>query len=70
MPIELDTMPKKKRNDVAVKIDNDIARKARTIASYRGVPMAELLSDWLKPIADREFERFKKQLEKEQESRD
>lgn len=55
-------MPRKKRNDLAVKIDADIVRKARTICSYSDITLAEYLSGFLKPIIDREFEGFKKKL--------
>lgn len=49
----LDTMakpkgrPKGERDDVTVKIDRRIAVRARTVAGFRGVPIAELLSELL-----------------------
>ncbi len=58
-------MPRVKRNDVAVKIDAEIIRKARTMASYRGIPLAKYLSDKLRKTVDHEFDLFKKDLGKE-----
>lgn len=56
-------MPRKKRNDTAVKIDVEIARKARTISSYYERSLAEYLSELMKPVVDKEFDKFKKMLE-------
>lgn len=56
------TMPRKKRNDTATKIDAEIIRKAKTIAAYKEISVAEYLSNFLKPIIDREFEKFRHDL--------
>ena len=45
----------KKRNDVSVRLDADVARKAKAIASLREITLAEFLSDTLRPIVDREW---------------
>lgn len=58
-------MAREKRNDTTVKVDADVIRKLRYVASHREITLAKLLSDILKPIADKEFEQFKKQLNKE-----
>jgi hypothetical protein len=44
-------MPRKpKRNDVPVKIDAEVLRVARIVAAYEDVPLAELISETLRPI--------------------
>lgn len=58
------TMPRKKRNDLAVKLEADLVIKARTMISFRddGMTMAEYLSKLLRPQVERDFEQFRKQL--------
>lgn len=46
-----------------VKVHRDIVRKARTIAAFRSVSVAVLLNRLLKPIIDREFALFSRQLD-------
>lgn len=58
-------MPRTKRNDVAVKIDAEIVRKARTMASYRGIPLAQYLSEKLRKDVDHEFILFRKEIAKD-----
>lgn len=57
-------MPKKKpgrppteRDDIAVKIDRKIGNRLAYIAKARRMPIAELLTEWVRPIVDREFEK-------------
>lgn len=56
-------MAEKKRVDAAVKIDAEIARKVRTMCSFRGTVMAEYISAILKPVVDRDFEKFRKEIQ-------
>jgi hypothetical protein len=42
-------MAEAKRNDVTAKLDAGVARDAKLVAVYRGVPLAELLSELLRP---------------------
>jgi hypothetical protein len=42
--------PMAKRNDVPVKMDAEVVRKAKIVASYRGQTLAEFLSDTLGAI--------------------
>jgi hypothetical protein len=44
------------RNDVAVKLDAEVAKLARIVAAYKGVPMAQYISDILRPIIQRDLE--------------
>jgi len=44
-----------KRNDVNVKMDADVARKCKIVASARGVSMAEYLSELVRPLVQRDL---------------
>jgi hypothetical protein len=56
--------PKKPSGEgTPVRIDPVIASKARYLASQSGVPMSDLLSDWLRPIVEREFRKAARDLE-------
>lgn len=46
-----------RRNDVSVKLDAEVARKARIVAEFEGKPFAAYLSELLEPILDRELEK-------------
>jgi len=47
-------MPRKsKRNDVVVKVDSEVIRMARIVASYEDIPLAELVSRELAPIMEK-----------------
>lgn len=61
------TMPKPKRNDASVKLDAEIVRRARLITDHSGASIAEYLSELLRPLVDRDYKRFKKQLQEEDE---
>jgi hypothetical protein len=61
----LATMPRPKRNDIAVKIDRDVIRKAKTICGHRDISLAEYLTGLLSPVIDREYDRFKAELANE-----
>jgi hypothetical protein len=45
------------RDDVVVKIDRGIVAKARYVADTRGIPLAEYLSEALRPVVGRDFDR-------------
>jgi hypothetical protein len=44
------------RPDVAVKMDREVVRVAKMVASARGIPLAQYLSDVVGPIAKRDLE--------------
>ena len=48
-----DTMPKPKRNDVPVKVDEGVIDIARIVAAYRKQHLAEYLSETLRPIVEK-----------------
>lgn len=45
--------PMTRRNDVPVKMDAEIVRKAKIVAAYRGQSLAEFLSVEMGPIVER-----------------
>ncbi len=50
-----------KRNDVSVKIDAEVYRKVRTVAAWRGVSVAEYLSEIVDPVATRDVAKMSKE---------
>jgi hypothetical protein len=44
-----------RRNDAAVKIDAELVRKAKVVASFKDMSLAEYLSEVLRPIIDRDL---------------
>jgi hypothetical protein len=55
--------PKKPTGEGAqVRIDPDIASKARYLAALKGEPLSDYLSARLRPIIDREFQKEGKKL--------
>jgi hypothetical protein len=52
------------RDDVTVKIDRRLATRAKFVASLRGIPLAELVSDMLTTPVDKAFAQAGKELEK------
>jgi hypothetical protein len=48
--------PMAKRNDVPVKIDAEVIRVAKIAAAYKGLSLAEYLSETLRPIVSRDVE--------------
>jgi hypothetical protein len=47
---------KGKRNDVPVKVDVEVIRIAKIAAAYKGLSLAEYLSETLRPIVSRDVE--------------
>lgn len=65
----LATMPRKpKRNDVPVKIDAEVLRVARIVAAYEDLPLAELISESLRPLLQRKLEAHQKHGKKTRDS--
>jgi hypothetical protein len=44
-----------RRQDTAVKVDAEVIRKAKIVAAYKDVSLAEYLSEALRPIVDRDL---------------
>ncbi len=65
--VKTSTMPREKRNDVTVKIDAKVYRRAKMVASHRNIPLSEFLTELLdKPVA-REYGKMKQELGEETE---
>jgi len=45
------------RDDVVVKLDRAVAAKARYVAENKRIPLAEYLSEALRPIVGKDFDR-------------
>jgi hypothetical protein len=43
------------RNDVSVKLDARVARDAKLVATYRGISVAEYISEVLRPIVAKDL---------------
>jgi hypothetical protein len=43
------------RNDLAVKLDAEIAKKAKHVAINRGITLAEYLSELVRPLVEKDF---------------
>jgi hypothetical protein len=55
--------PKPRRDDMAVKVERILAEKAKTIATRRGVTMAEYLSDLIRTAVERDFTKVVREME-------
>jgi hypothetical protein len=53
--------PTSDRNDVAVKMDRRIVAKARYVAEQREITLAEYLSEIVRPVVDKDFEKATKE---------
>lgn len=56
---------KPKRDDVAVKIARAVYRRARQIATHRGIPLAEYLSGLLDKPVQRDYDRMVRDMNDE-----
>jgi hypothetical protein len=52
------------RNDISVKLDAQVTRKAKLVATNRGITLAEYLSELLKPLVARDYDAEFKQPNK------
>jgi hypothetical protein len=53
------------REDMTVRIDRKIAIRARSVADYRGIPLAEFLSEIARGPVDRAFAQMVRELGKD-----
>lgn len=49
------------RDDVVIKVDRSVVAHARYVAEKRGISLAEYVSNALRPIAARDFEKVVKE---------
>jgi hypothetical protein len=57
-------MARTRRNDVAVKMGADVVKMARHIAVDRNIPLAEYLTERIRPLVEQDFEEMTKRLGK------
>jgi hypothetical protein len=50
--------PMVRRNDQTVKIDAEVMRKAKIVASFKDMSLAEYISEALRPIVENELQDF------------
>jgi hypothetical protein len=55
-------MARQKRDDTSVKIGTATYRKAKMIAAYRGVPIAEYLTSLLEKPVERDYQKLRQQI--------
>jgi hypothetical protein len=55
--------PKVDRDDVTVKLDRVAASRAKAIANFRGIPVAELLTDIVRAPLDKAYVQMIRELE-------
>lgn len=60
----------KQRKEVSVKMDAEVYRLVKTVAAWRGLTIAEYLTDVVKPIATRDWAKINREAAKLQESSD
>jgi hypothetical protein len=60
-------MPREKRNDISVKIEAAIYRRAKMVAAYRDITLAEYLSALLEKPVDRDYQKLTEQMSADQQ---
>ena len=61
-------MPKSKRDDLTVKLERAIVKKANIIAQNRDIHTAEFLSELLRPLVEREWQKELKKMTQQGET--
>jgi hypothetical protein len=57
-------IPDVAQTDVAVRVNAEVAREARIVAAYKGVPLARYISETLRPIVRHDLEEESAQVRK------
>ncbi len=65
----METMTEARNKTTSAKIDAELVRKARLITDQRGGRITDYLSDLLRPLIERDYQQFKKQLAEEDKPR-
>jgi len=61
---------RKKREDTTVKIATRVYIKAKRVATYRDLPLAEYLTDLLEKLVDRDYGRMREAMNREDDIKD
>jgi hypothetical protein len=64
MPASKGRPKRSDRDDVAVKMDRTIVGRAKYVANYRGISVAELLSDLVRGPLDKAYGQMMREIEK------
>jgi hypothetical protein len=54
-----------KRNDVSVRIDAEVYRLLKTVAAWKDVPIAEYLSDIVRPVVERDWAKINREVDRD-----
>ncbi|MFL6141691.1 MAG: hypothetical protein ACJ72N_07450 [Labedaea sp.] len=69
-PIEASPVAKKRSEsrkfNTLVRMDDDLVKKAKKVASLKGISLAEYFSDILRPIVDRDMTKEIRKLSREE----
>ena len=60
---------REKRDDITVKIGRKVFKKAKMVAAYRDIPLAQYLTDLLDKPVDRDYAAMKKEMGEEEDER-
>lgn len=52
------------RDDVTVRVDRKVKVRAEAVADFKGIPLAEFLTEILRAPVDREFARMVRELDR------
>lgn len=66
-------VPKKKSSEkrkfnTLVRMDDELCEKARMLATHRKTSMAEMFSEMLRPVVDREYSKMVRKLKEDEAS--
>lgn len=53
------------RNDLSVKIDAEVLKQARIVATHRNIPVAEYLSELVRPLVGRDYRKSVDEMSRE-----
>lgn len=58
-------MARQRRDDTSVKIASSVYRRAKLVASFRGITLAEYLSELLGKLVERDYQRMLDEAQKQ-----
>lgn len=64
-PVAKKKRSESRRFNTLVRMDDEVCEIARKIAALRGVSMAEMFADWLRPIVAREWSKEVRKIKDE-----
>jgi hypothetical protein len=58
-----------KRTYVSVKIDSEVYRLIKTVASWKGLNVADYLTEIARPVAERDFAKINREISRQAEKK-